>query len=316
MMLIGIPDDDSHLKSTRRIIQLKKTIMNRLIILVLALSTIVVQAQSFDDLLQNYVGSNKESYLQPLPDLMAGTFHSGWNVGGKIDSGLYFRIGISSMVGYVSDNLRTFSATTEYPFEPLTKADVPTIVGSNEAVVVDGVNGTQYVFQGGRDVVLFPMALPQLTIGGLYGTELSIRFVAYDFKGDFGKLTLFGAGVKHDIGQYLNLKNWFWTGGYAMQLVKGGYYFDYLSHYIHTEAGQSGKNAYYFGTIGFQTASLDARYHEDPDQGNREVTLALKNDFPIFIGIGGGLKWGKLRIHAAVHYAKAPFGEFGMHIQF
>ncbi len=290
--------------------------MRRLMILLLAFESFMMNAQTFDDLLQSYSGSNKEAYLQPLPDLMAGVFHSGWNVGGKIDTGLYFRIGITSMAGYVSENLRTFSGTTEYPFEPVTTLKVPTIVGENKIVEVEGVNGTSFYFQGGADVVVFPMAVPQLSVGGLYGTELSLRFTSYDFKGDFGKLTLFGVGIKHDIGQYLKIKDWYWTGGYAMQLLKGGNYFDYLSHYVHTEAGRSGKHGYYYGSLGFQTANLDASYREDPDQGNREVTIALKNNFPLFIGVGGAVRLGKLYIHAAINYAKAPFGEFGLHVQF
>ncbi|MBK6825264.1 MAG: hypothetical protein IPG87_20670 [Saprospiraceae bacterium] len=43
---------------------------------------LVLQAQTFDDLLQNYIGANKEAYLQPVVDLMTGSFNSGWNASG------------------------------------------------------------------------------------------------------------------------------------------------------------------------------------------------------------------------------------------
>ena len=110
--------------------------------------------------------------------------------------------------------------------------------------------------------------------------------------------------------------NWFWNAGYAFQKADGGKYFNLTSHLISTQAGKTTKHWYYYGNLGFQSGTLDAHYKEDPDDGGREITINLKNDFPVFIGIGGGLKTGVLRINAAINYAKAPFGEFGIQLQF
>ncbi len=294
----------------------KHKMMRKLIFLLILVYSGLIKAQTFDDLLQNYVGSNKEYYIQPVADLMTGGFNCGWNSSGKLDSGLYFRIGIIGMVGFVTENLKTFDATTPYPFEPVTNAKASTIVGSNKAIEVQGVNGTSYIFQGGLGLSMFPLAVPQLSVGGLFYSELNIRFIAYDFGGDFGNLQLLGLGARHDLSHYFEMGDWFWNAGYAFQKINGGHFFDLTSHLISSQAGKTTKHWYYYGTLGYQRGILDAHYKEDPDEGSREVTVNLSNDFPLFIGIGGGLKTGILRLTAAINYAKAPFGEFGFQLQF
>ncbi|MBK7694162.1 MAG: hypothetical protein IPI30_07525 [Saprospiraceae bacterium] len=277
---------------------------------------LVLQAQTFDDLLQNYIGANKEAYLQPVVDLMTGSFNSGWNASGRLDSSFYLKFGVVGMVGYVTDNLKTFEGTTEFPFEPVTTRKVPTIVGDIDPVVVEGVNGTEYQFQGGRSLVLFPLAVPQLSVGGLLNSEISLRFFAYNFGGDFGRLQLFGISGKHDVGHYLGMENWFWNASYSFQAIEGGRYFDFTNHLISTEAGRSGTHWFYQASLGYQYGSLNAAYKEDPDDGGREITVKLKNNAPVFIGVGGGLKLGMLRLNLGINYAKVPFGEFGVHLHF
>ena len=61
---------------------------------------------------------------------------------------------------------------------------------------------------------------------------------------------------------------------------------------------------------------MNAAYKEDPDDGGREITVKLKNNAPIFIGVGGGLKLGMLRLNLGINYSKVPFGEFGVHLHF
>ncbi|MBK9962238.1 MAG: hypothetical protein IPP06_13185 [Saprospiraceae bacterium] len=75
---------------------------------------LVLQAQTFDDLLQNYIGANKEAYLQPVVDLMTGSFNSGWNASGRLDSSFYLKFGVVGMVGYVTDNLKTFEGLPNF----------------------------------------------------------------------------------------------------------------------------------------------------------------------------------------------------------
>jgi len=290
--------------------------MKNLLILMIFLGTGMSYAQTFDDLLQNYIGNNKEKYLQPVADLVTGSFNSGWNSPGKMDSSFYFRFGITTTAGFVTDNLKTFRATTEDPFLPMTTVDAATIVGNNEPVVVDGENGTSYVFQGGTQLALFPMVMPQINVGGLYGSELGLRFFAWDFGGDFGKLQLLGLSAKHDVGRYFKLGKWYWNAMYAFQNIQGGKYFDITTHLVGMEAGRTIGPWYWYGTLGYQFGKMDAVYKEDPDQGEREVSVSLNNSFPVYAGLGGGVRVGVLRVNLALNYAKAPFGELGIGIQF
>jgi hypothetical protein len=97
----------------------------------------------------------------------------------------------------------------------------PTIVGSKSDSVKVGIqnytinyNGNQYNF-GGENVALpvtgylenwpaFPLFAPQLTIGTLYGSSLSLRFVpSMKLSDKVGNFSYFGIGVQHNPAMWL-----------------------------------------------------------------------------------------------------------------
>jgi hypothetical protein len=105
---------------------------------------------------------------------------------------------------FFTDEDRTFFATTEGDFRPEQTVEVPTVVGRNEAVYVEGENSTTYAFPGGFDLDSFSFAVPQLRIGSVYGTDVLIRYFAFN-PGNvgFGALNLYGFGLQHSISQYI-----------------------------------------------------------------------------------------------------------------
>jgi len=102
-----------------------------------------------------------------------------------------------------SDQDRTFLAVTEDGFYPEQTTDAPTVIGQREAVFVDGDGGTKYAFPGGFDVGSLSLAVPQIRIGSLYGTEALIRFALY-YTGGAGvsEPTLYGFGGRHSVSQH------------------------------------------------------------------------------------------------------------------
>jgi hypothetical protein len=105
------------------------------------------------------------------------------------------------------DEDATFMASVEGGFEPLDPADAEveasTVVGPGEAVVVDGVAGTAFAFPGGFDLNSFAIAVPQLRIGSIRGTEALIRYIAIDAgEVEVGNLSVWGVGLRHNVSQY------------------------------------------------------------------------------------------------------------------
>mgnify|MGYP001080716230 FL=1 len=70
-------------------------------------------------------------------------------------------------------------------------------------MTVEGDGGTQFSFPGGFDLGSFALAVPQLRVGALMGTELIVRYFAAQIgDDDFGAISLFGIGARHSISQY------------------------------------------------------------------------------------------------------------------
>jgi hypothetical protein len=171
---------------------------------VLLLAVASESAAEIDDQLSAYTGDNATGYLEPLAnafgaDLNSGLFHSA----DIPRMGFYIGLETRMMAVMFSEGDRTFLATTEEGFEPQQTVEAPTVVGSGETVIVEGSGGTSYAFPGGLDLHSFTLAVPQLRIGSLLGTEGLVRYIAVDTgSSDIGKIGLYGFGLRHSISQY------------------------------------------------------------------------------------------------------------------
>jgi hypothetical protein len=176
--------------------------------LVLFLTSPVSAQQLLEQQLSAYTGKNGSAYVAPLvdafnADLNAGLFHSAHISRAGLRLSLEFRF----MSVYFTDKDRTFLATTEGNFRPEQTVEVPTVVGSSGAVYVEGEGGTRYAFPGGFDLDSFPIIVPQLRIGSVYGTEMLARYFAFN-PGNigFGALNLYGFGLRHSISHHIGAR--------------------------------------------------------------------------------------------------------------
>ena len=84
-----------------------------------------------------------------------------------------------------------------------TPVETATVFGGPGSVV-SGPGGLQYQFQNGQlKTRLMPMAIPQATLGTLFGTEAVVRYAAIPKMENFPHIDLVGVGVRHNISQYL-----------------------------------------------------------------------------------------------------------------
>jgi hypothetical protein len=264
-------------------------------------TTLAGRAQTVNDYLSAYLGQNKEGYLQPLADLVISGMNTGLQPSVLIEDRFYVRFNLTALGAMPMASQKTFTATTEGPFTPQQSATVPTIVGDNQSVSVAGTNGLTYVFPGGYALKYLLWAVPQLSIGGIKGTELSLRLVPYEFGGDFGKLQVLGISVRYDVGQYF-LKNspLVLNIGYAYNKSDIGRYIASQSHYGYAQAGVSNKLVGVFAWVGYQTGTFGMHYDYVENTKSQSVTANLKTKQSFLGGIGAHAQLGFFSLGAGV----------------
>ncbi|MBK7697003.1 MAG: hypothetical protein IPI30_22670 [Saprospiraceae bacterium] len=138
-----------------------------------------------------------------------------------------------------------------------------------------------YTFPAGIDVKsMFRLLCPQIAIGGIFHSDLNpLRFLAYNFGGEFGKLQLLGVALRHDVGHYFNINKYYVNAGFSFQSIKLGSRIYVTNNLISLDGGQDFKYFYYFGKIGYQFGNMDVNYTTDPDEGGEKVEFNINNDF-------------------------------------
>ncbi|HXV12717.1 MAG TPA: DUF6588 family protein, partial [Candidatus Krumholzibacteria bacterium] len=245
-----------------------------------------VEAAADDGSVQNqvsvYTGDNAVGYLQPLANALGAALNSSFGYSAYIPK-TSFHISLEAPVMglFFADDDKSFQASAESGFVPLpgeTSWSVPTVVGEGSAVVVDGTGGAQFAFPGGLQLNSFGLAVPQLRISSLAGTEAVIRWVAYDQgDADVGKIDMFGIGGRHSISQYLGETPALdLTVGVLYQTLEVGEN-DFGNPFVDSSAltvqGQASKRLPVgfatlepYGIVAYESLDLDVEYADTNDQ--------------------------------------------------
>ncbi|MGD9140482.1 MAG: hypothetical protein PVJ42_02990 [bacterium] len=271
--------------------------------LALLLPALPSGASELEDNLSVYSEKNATAYMQPLGDLIGTDLNSGLFRSARIpESGFRLSFEIPAMMTKVSNDDRTFRATTEQGFFPEQTVDAPTVVGPGEAVIVDGVGDTQFAFPGGLSLNSVPLAMIQVRIGRLYGTEAIFRYISADVSDEeLAKVKLFGLGLQHSISQYLerqlplDLSAGFFWQSYKIgenqsgsDLIKGG------AFTIGAQGSrQFGTEMIYiepYGGLALDTHSMEVSYESEASGEVEDVTLNLERSTNLHLTIGALFK--------------------------
>ncbi|MFN8354311.1 MAG: DUF6588 family protein [Spirosomataceae bacterium] len=273
-------------------------------------------AQKVDEIISSYSGANAKGFLQPLADVMTSTFNTGQAHKTSIDSGFHLYLGVVAFSTFIlDDKLKYFTGTTDRNFSPQQSAQVSTLVGPSKYVTVNGTNGTSYTFPAGLGLKYFSLAVPQITLGNVMGTELNVRFIAIDLGGDFGKISLMGGGLRHDLTRYLP-KGFPLTisAEYSYQQFKAGDYVSLTTHKAGIYAGQQGKIFNYFAYVGYQNGSMNIRYNDSVDVSPISIDLTNKN--PLLLGVGAGMKLSIFRLYVQGSFISPVVAAGGIGLSF
>jgi hypothetical protein len=119
-------------------------------------------------------------------------------------SGFTFTIGAATMAVGFDDEDRTYMPTDPEGFTSLEQIEAPTVVGDVDGATADDVNGYTLEFPGGFDLEGFQIAVPEATVGAVFGTQAKVRYIAFDIgDADIGSFKYFGIGGQHSITQYV-----------------------------------------------------------------------------------------------------------------
>jgi len=263
-----------------------KTTNYLLVILGILLIFTSVSAQDLEEGVSSYTSANGKLYIQPLADVFGANLNSGWFHSARIKRwGFHMSFGLIAMAAPISESQRTFIAVPDAVWNPDPGTELPTIFGTTDPQYIPSLDDT---VSGAFDAKWFPFAVPQLTIGNIFGTEFTLRYISLNIDDEIGTIKLFGWGVRHSISQYIPFLPVELSVGYFGQRFTIGEVIEALSFYTGVQASfHLGMLCFYSG-IGYENASLDLNYEHELEDGTVQAiffNLDSKNRYRLTAGI-------------------------------
>jgi hypothetical protein len=235
---------------------------------------------------------NAEGYLSPLPSALSGTMNSAIFRSGYVPrEGFTFSVGVEAMAIGFDDADRTFVPSDPTGFSSTENVPVPTVIGNTTAVAVHGQAGTVLYYPGGFDLEYFGVAVPQVTIGSLFGTRAVLRYISVDLGDtDLGDFKLFGIGAQHSISQYFPEIPFDLAAGFFHQSMSIGDILDTKAFNLNATASRRyGVLEPYIG-LGYDSFKMDAEYTYEAEGGDEKISVDFDRDSHIHLTFGLGLR--------------------------
>lgn len=260
------------------------------------LLTIPAFPQDIEGLISKYTEENGKGYMQPFADAFGANLNSGLFHSAKVKKlGFQLYIGVKASTAFIPDKRKTFMATTEGSFAPEQTEEVPTVFGPAESVEVNGNGGTVYVFPGGLNVSMVPFVIPQLTLGSVFGTDLTLRYFTYSLDDDIGNLDHFGWGIRHSISQYIPGLPVDLAVGIYNQHFRVGDIVESGSWLISAQASKSLLLFTFYGGLGYENTRMNIEY--DQENGGSIVSFDLTGSNSIRFTAGITFNLGPVKLN-------------------
>ncbi|MBL6663064.1 MAG: hypothetical protein ISP71_03070 [Flavobacteriales bacterium] len=156
----------------------------------------------------NFLGA----YFSPFAESIGAGLNKGWYNTAKPHKLAGFDVSLSLNLITISDEVASFDVNSIENFSS-TSSSTPSIMGSGEGAIINYQNGNvngQFVMPD-QNIEIKAVPIPTLNVGlGLIkGTEINVRYIpTYEYDIGFvgkGSVELYGAGIKHDVLQWLPL---------------------------------------------------------------------------------------------------------------
>jgi hypothetical protein len=173
--------------------------------------------------------------------------------------GFTMKVEVVAVGTLIGDAQKSYSAVAPDPFDQ-TPVQTATVFGGAGSVV-NGPGGLEYQFQNGQlRTRLMPMAIPQATLGTVFGTEAVIRYAAVPKMENFPHIDLFGLGFRHNLSQYLPGIPVDLAAGVFYQALSVGDVFDAHTTNVSLQASTSLAIFRLYGGAQYETSSMNVHY--------------------------------------------------------
>ncbi len=268
--------------------------------------------------LKQFSGDAVSGYLQPAADLFGADLMAGQYRTAAIPQ-MGFNIGfdVVGMIALVGNDQKTYTAKTPEGFTPAT-FKTATIFGDVGTTVTNS-SFPALAYRGKDGIItssIMPLAVPQLRVGSLFGTEAMIRFLAIPKIGSdqFPDMKLFGAGVRHSISQYLPIV--------PLDLAVSGFYttfktgdiIDVKGYSFGAQASKSFALVTVYGGLSYESTTMKVSYTStDPNFPGQLVDVSLDGANAFRLTGGASLSLGVFHIFADLNVGKVTHfsGGFG-----
>jgi len=262
-------------------------------------------AQSdLENVLKQYDAATIEGYIQPMADLFGANINSSVFPSAAIPTtGLSIRFAIVAMGAVVGDDQKNYTLALPPSFAQRTMR-APTVFGPRATLVRDPDTGLEFRPSDGIiDATLFPLAVPQLSVGSIFGTEATVRFIITPSIGDnkFPKTTLWGIGARHSISQYLPAVPVDIAVGLFYSSFTVGDIIDFTGVTIGAQAGKSFGIANVHGGLSWEKSTMNLSYMPSA-AGSPAVNLDLDGENTVRFTAGAGLSLGVLSLFADANF--------------
>lgn len=276
-----------------------------LIVALWLLLTKMVKAQtSIDDYIDSYAGENAVPYVQPLADIFTSNIHTGVWEWSAIPQDFYLRLKLQGMASFPTESMKTFEGRTTGTFRPEQTVIVPTIIGAENATIIEGNNNEVYIFPGGLDMNRVILGTPQVTVGGFLNSEVTARFLTFDMDNEIERVRFYGLGARHSISNYFVDSPIDLSVGYMYHHLESGDYLNSDHHLISAHVGASGEILSGQFMVGYQTSDSDIHYIYDDGDVETDVNLNLTNNNPFIMEAGLGVKLGPVMASTSVSWSE------------
>ena len=271
-------------------------------------------ADVISDNLSAYTGINAQGYLSPLKEAVGQSLNSGlYNSAHIPPSGTYFRLELKGMLVSYEDEDRSFQATSEDFFPGNQTVDAPTIVGDTDgAVITDPGTGATFHLPGGLDIDRLALAVPQLTVGSVYGFEATVRYFGADIGDtDIGNIYLLGGGLRYAISPLIKAPFDIAATVFYQKFKLGDDFMDSDALSYGLQVGRSMPMLDVYGGVGMDRYKLAVTYDSDAAPGGRaEIELPAENDF--HLALGATVHLGFLHLNGEYNHAARSSFAFGV----
>ncbi len=228
--------------------------------------------------------ANSSEYFKPLVNGLNNSLHSGLFPSSDNSNKFHFYIGVNASVSFIKEKDWYFEGVTELPYLPETTQKAPTIFGPNSAEVLQSNNGEVYVFPGGFEMDKLLLGIPQISVGGIANTNVTIRFMATSLDKDLNDLSLFGVGVQHNFSPYLGFDKFALNleGSYHKFKIGDWMTSDFIM--VRSSIAKSFNIFRAYGFLGYQNGQADLMNEAG------QVMTTSQSDNALLFGAGGALE--------------------------